>query len=161
MNCPCGSGDTYATCCQPVIAGERRAATAVELMRARYTAYTQVEMEFLFESLHPERRDENDRDGSRDWAENSEWHGLQIVETINGEADDEKGLVEFIASYTYDDKRKDYHEEARFEKFEGDWYFSEGKRAVQKPIVREEPKVGRNDPCSCGSGKKYKRCCGG
>ena len=28
------------------------------------------------------------------------------------------------------------------------------------PIVREEPKVGRNDPCPCGSGKKYKRCHG-
>ncbi|MGH4139865.1 tetratricopeptide repeat protein [Clostridium sp.] len=30
----------------------------------------------------------------------------------------------------------------------------------QEPIVREEPKVGRNDPCPCGSGKKYKKCCG-
>ena len=29
-----------------------------------------------------------------------------------------------------------------------------------KPIVREEAKVGRNDPCPCGSGKKYKKCCG-
>jgi hypothetical protein len=29
-----------------------------------------------------------------------------------------------------------------------------------KPFVREEPKVGRNDPCPCGSGKKYKKCCG-
>ena len=28
------------------------------------------------------------------------------------------------------------------------------------PIVREEPKVGRNDPCPCGSGKKYKKCHG-
>jgi preprotein translocase subunit SecA len=28
------------------------------------------------------------------------------------------------------------------------------------PIVREEPKVGRNDPCPCGSGKKWKRCHG-
>ncbi|MGC9454427.1 MAG: preprotein translocase subunit SecA [Phycisphaerae bacterium] len=27
-------------------------------------------------------------------------------------------------------------------------------------IVREQPKVGRNDPCPCGSGKKYKKCCG-
>ena len=27
-------------------------------------------------------------------------------------------------------------------------------------IVRETPKVGRNDPCPCGSGKKYKKCCG-
>ena len=31
---------------------------------------------------------------------------------------------------------------------------------VVKPIVREAPKVGRNDPCPCGSGKKYKKCCG-
>ena len=28
-----------------------------------------------------------------------------------------------------------------------------------KPIVNTEPKMGRNDPCSCGSGKKYKKCC--
>ncbi|HLL90938.1 MAG TPA: SEC-C metal-binding domain-containing protein, partial [Tepidisphaeraceae bacterium] len=32
--------------------------------------------------------------------------------------------------------------------------------AVIKPIVRDVPKVGRNDPCPCGSGKKYKKCCG-
>ncbi|RXM02456.1 hypothetical protein EO238_29585, partial [Citrobacter sp. AAK_AS5] len=25
---------------------------------------------------------------------------------------------------------------------------------------REEPRIGRNDPCPCGSGKKYKKCCG-
>jgi preprotein translocase subunit SecA len=30
----------------------------------------------------------------------------------------------------------------------------------QKPIVNKEKKIGRNDPCPCGSGKKYKRCCG-
>ena len=29
-----------------------------------------------------------------------------------------------------------------------------------RPVQREEPKVGRNDPCPCGSGKKYKKCCG-
>jgi preprotein translocase subunit SecA len=32
-------------------------------------------------------------------------------------------------------------------------------REAPKPIVRDVPKVGRNDPCPCGSGKKYKRCC--
>ena len=29
----------------------------------------------------------------------------------------------------------------------------------RQPYVREEPRVGRNDPCPCGSGKKYKKCC--
>ena len=40
-----------------------------------------------------------------------------------------------------------------------------GQSTVENPelnrtVVREEPKVGRNDPCPCGSGKKYKNCCG-
>ncbi len=29
-----------------------------------------------------------------------------------------------------------------------------------RPFVRDQPKVGRNDPCLCGSGKKFKKCCG-
>jgi len=31
--------------------------------------------------------------------------------------------------------------------------------AVSSPMVVHTPKVGRNDPCPCGSGKKYKKCC--
>ena len=34
------------------------------------------------------------------------------------------------------------------------------KTEVNKTVVNEGPKVGRNDPCPCGSGKKYKNCCG-
>jgi len=30
----------------------------------------------------------------------------------------------------------------------------------QAPVVHQAPKVGRNDPCFCGSGKKFKKCCG-
>jgi len=33
-------------------------------------------------------------------------------------------------------------------------------RGKKKPVKRDVPKVGRNDPCPCGSGKKYKKCCG-
>ena len=38
----------------------------------------------------------------------------------------------------------------------------QGRRTEEKVSTyhREEPKVGRNDPCPCGSGKKYKKCCG-
>jgi preprotein translocase subunit SecA len=35
-----------------------------------------------------------------------------------------------------------------------------GDDAVPKTVRRDEPKVGRNDPCPCGSGKKYKKCHG-
>ena len=30
----------------------------------------------------------------------------------------------------------------------------------KKPMVRNTPKIGRNDPCICGNGRKYKKCCG-
>jgi preprotein translocase subunit SecA len=36
----------------------------------------------------------------------------------------------------------------------------EKKKPVKQPSRRSEPKVGRNDPCPCGSGKKHKKCCG-
>lgn len=55
----------------------------------------------------------------------------------------------------------------RFEVFEDEeeWLEMAGwnpieEMTVQQPYVRESPKVGRNDPCPCGSGKKYKKCCG-
>ena len=39
-------------------------------------------------------------------------------------------------------------------------YFEPFRRAVvQMPLRRQGPKVGRNDPCPCGSGRKYKQCC--
>ncbi len=38
-------------------------------------------------------------------------------------------------------------------------HFEEQRKLARTPIKREEPKVGRNDPCPCGSGKKYKKCC--
>ncbi|MCK5913478.1 MAG: SEC-C domain-containing protein, partial [Desulfuromusa sp.] len=37
---------------------------------------------------------------------------------------------------------------------------SDGGEQAKKPATREEDKIGRNDPCPCGSGKKYKKCCG-
>ena len=35
-----------------------------------------------------------------------------------------------------------------------------GMKKVGSTIIRKDEKVGRNDPCPCGSGKKYKKCCG-
>ena len=41
-----------------------------------------------------------------------------------------------------------------------DGHLSEKEGGMNKTVVNNEPKVGRNDPCPCGSGKKYKNCCG-
>lgn len=160
MNCPCGSQAPYADCCRPVIKGERRAASPEQVMRARYTAYTQVEMDYLRESLHPDRRQGEDLESSRKWAAESEWLGLEIVAATEVAEEDTAGQVEFVALYRQEGQDHRYHEIADFEKVDGTWYFTEGQPGVRKPFVREEPRTGRNEPCPCGSGKKFKRCCG-
>ena len=83
--------------------------------------------------------------------------GLEIV-AAKGGPDDSEGQVEFIARFREKGVKKAHHELAEFKKEAGRWYFTDGKSAPQRPLV--SAKVGRNDPCSCGSGKKYKKCCG-
>jgi SEC-C motif-containing protein len=158
--CPCNSTKPYDECCGPVIDGTRDASTAEELMRARYTAYTRVEMDFLLSSLHPDKRGEHDTAATTKWARSSEWLGLDVLSKDEGGAGDEKGWVEFKAIYRQKGVRHTHHEIAEFRKQEGTWFFYDGSAAVPETYRRSAPKVGRNDPCPCGSGKKYKKCCG-
>ena len=54
--CPCASGKPFGECCGPFLDGTRKAATAAELMRARYSAYAVGNVDFLFASSGPEVR---------------------------------------------------------------------------------------------------------
>mgnify|MGYP003342658194 CR=1 FL=1 len=47
MDCPCCSGKSYESCCAPVIRGQRKAASAEELMRSRYSAYALGEIDWV------------------------------------------------------------------------------------------------------------------
>jgi len=157
-HCPCGSTRTYSDCCEPVITGTQPAETAEQLMRARYSAYTKAEMDFVFNSTDPANREGYDHDGTRAWAENSEWLGLEIISTVKGGADDSNGEVEFMARFKENGTLREHHENALFKRKEGIWYFSDGVMVKPKPVT--VTKVGRNDPCPCGSEQKYKKCCG-
>jgi SEC-C motif-containing protein len=144
-----------------VINGTTPAATPEALMRSRYSAYAMQAMEHLKESLHPEHRADYDDDGAKQWAESSEWMGLEIRSTSGGGPDDEEGTVEFLARYRRKGGEKlAHHEEARFTRHKGRWYYVDGRMVTAGTVRNDGPKVGRNDPCTCGSGKKYKKCCG-
>ena len=156
--CPCGSDIPYAECCEPVITGVRPAQTAEQLMRARYSAYVGVQMDFIFESTHVDHRKGYDHAGTKQWAEESEWQGLEIVSTKNGGAGDATGEVEFIARFSDKDQSTEHHEIGHFIKENECWYFTDGRMVRPKPMA--VAKIGRNEPCSCGSGLKYKKCCG-
>ena len=152
-NCHCGADITYEQCCEPIIAGKQAAATAEQLMRARYSAYASAEIDFLHDSLHPDGRAEFDFESTKSWAESSTWQELRILSSKAGTIADKVGSVEFSAQYVDDDGKTHLHSErSQFKKVDDQWYFCDGQNINLN-------KVGRNDPCSCGSGKKYKKCC--
>jgi SEC-C motif-containing protein len=157
-NCPCGSGAVYADCCEPVITGARPAETAEQLMRARYAAYVGVQADFLFDSTHPDHRQGYDHKGTKEWAASAEWEGLEIIDRQKGGEGDAEGEVEFIARYREKGALHEHHELAHFKKDKGAWFFTDGEMVRPKPIT--STKVGRNEPCPCSSGAKYKKCCG-
>ena len=164
--CPCHSGKAYGDCCGPILGGTQAALTAEALMRARYTAYALDNVDFLYASSGDAVRAELDPEGSHKWARNSVWTGMEVLDVQGGGVDDDEGTVEFVAHYTVKQRPFSHHERSVFRRVGGEWRFIDGElitpEAGQKgvPFVREAPKVGRNDPCPCGSGKKYKHCCG-
>ncbi|MDA3926431.1 MAG: YchJ family protein [Kiritimatiellae bacterium] len=157
--CPCGSKLDFDQCCEPFLLDIKKPKTATQLMRSRYTAYAMGTVEFLFKTSSPKVKKEFDADSSRKWAESAKWTGIEVIKEIEGTAKDSKGTVEFIAHYTVNETDFNHHERADFAKIDGEWMFMDGKIFGPEPKRREEPKIGRNDPCICGSGKKYKKCC--
>src|SRR5215211_3976051 len=156
--CPCGSGASFATCCEPIIKGTRESETAEEMMRARYSAFVTGAIDFIVASTHSQTRKEIDVSFIRDWSQNSEWRGLQILETkvIN----DSKAFVSFEAHFTQNGQEQNHREKSLFEREDGEWRFVDGNELKNPTVRHETPRPGRNDPCPCGSGKKYKKCHG-
>lgn len=165
MICPCQTLESkpknYADCCGPIHEG-KPAPTAEKLMRARYSAYATLKIPFISSTQITHNAEEFSEAEALKWAESSNWKGIKIVSTKNGTEADAKGIVEFEAHYQDKASQKDlvHKETSLFEKVDGKWLFKEGNIAGAQAVKRLEPKIGRNDPCSCGSGKKFKKCCG-
>lgn len=158
MTCVCGLGPSTETCCLPIIQGTAPAKTAEALMRARYAAYVLQEVDFILDSVHPDSPGEADRRTTEAWSKNAEWKGLEVVSTQGGGENDDVGIVEFIARFEVQSTAQQHHEKARFTRHNKKWMYLDGEEIKPLPIKREGPRVGRNDPCPCGSGKKYKKC---
>lgn len=156
--CPCGSNTSYQDCCGRFIEHRALPATAEELMRSRYTAFTQNNFDYLDETSHTEASQPNDTQSNRDLISNFKWVGLEIVQKEMGTESDVEGYVDFIARYQAGNNEHAIREKSLFKKDGDRWLYVNGKSlALPK---KNTPKVGRNDPCPCGSGKKYKKCCG-
>ena len=160
MTCPCNSGAALEACCGPYLSGAAWPETAAALMRARYAAFATGNVDFIHDSHEPSGQEDLDREATKAWSEKSTWLGFEILEQEGGGPDDEEGTVEFVARYEIEGKPFEHREVASFQKIDGRYYFVDGVIVGPGTFRREAPKVGRNDPCPCGSGKKHKKCCG-
>ncbi len=155
--CPCHSGKQYNECCGPFIEGKSLPQTPEQLMRSRYSAYTVFNIDYIGRTMRgPALKDFNKRE-TENWARQIEWQGLEILKTGMKDHD---GFVEFIANYSNSGTAEQIHELSEFHRKDGKWYYIDGKDPSRSTMPAQHNKQGRNDSCACGSGKKFKKCCG-
>ena len=149
MNCPCQSGQTFDRCCGQFISHRELPENAVLLMRSRYSAHALAEHAYLIETWHPDFRPQQ-----LDFDARVRWINLEI---IHSEQQEQQALVEFEASLLLHDEVSAMRERSNFVFQQGRWLYTSG-----EPLAaRFAPwKPGRNQGCPCGSGRKFKRCCG-
>lgn len=156
--CPCCSGESFEACCALYVDGEP-APTAEALMRSRYTAFTLGRLDYVEKTITENAAAMFNRVDMEHSLRGVEWQGLEIRDTKGGGPDDETGVVTFAFSYRVGGRVMTQLEIANFVRNDGLWLFDDSEINPKSPPVRVQ-RIGRNDPCPCGSGKKFKKCCG-
>ncbi len=118
-------------------------------MRSRYSAYTRGDLEYLEQSWHPDFRPPD-----LQLDPGICWLGLAV---FSHEQRDDRATVEFEARLLAGGRVDAIHEKSRFLRLQGRWLYTDGDRLLP---TFESWKPGRNEACPCGSGFKFKRCCG-
>ena len=150
--CPCGSGQNLDKCCGLILAGAP-ALTAEALMRSRFTAFYNGNMDYIAQT-------QSEPMTGGGGGNPVEWVDLEVLGATGGGVGESIGTVEFRARFRHEGRLSIHHEVSNFRRENGRWLYRDG---VVKPQKEGMPagKVGRNDPCPCGSGRKFKKCCGG
>jgi SEC-C motif domain protein len=152
QSCPCGSKKKIQYCCGKYLAGKETPATAEQLMKSRYTAFCQGNIDYLIATLHLDKRQSTDRQELAKTIKNTSWLGLTIINKSQGTKNDSLGFVEFVAVFRTNEPQQ-LHERSRFQKIDGQWFYVDGE--ILPDLIPQ-----KNDNCWCGSNKKYKKCHG-
>ena len=118
-------------------------------MRSRYTAHALREAGYLVETWHPDYRP-----AQLDLDPRIRWIGLDIIASKPGQT---KAQVEFEATLLLNGQVSAMRERSDFVLHHGSWLYTSGEQ-LEPRFAPWKP--GRNQDCPCGSGLKFKRCCG-
>lgn len=148
QQCPCGSGLAYCQCCEPLHGGEP-APSPERLMRSRYSAYTLGLIDYLVDTTLPAQRASLEREAMEQWSRQSAWLGLDVEHAPPPAGD--HAQVMFSARWADPDGQQLSHRECSDFVFKfNKWFFVDPTHPLR---------TGRNEPCPCGSGRKFKQCC--
>ena len=116
------------------------------------------------ETTHPAYREDLTAQMLEEQTRDVHWLRLDMGPCEKDQPEGENGelfdTAEFYAYYELEGSVRQIGERSFFQRKDGKLYYVDGVARRPKAYRRPEPKVGRNDPCPCGSGKKYKKCCG-
>ncbi len=154
--CPCGLKNDFQECCGRFINNIDIPQTAEQLMRSRYSAYSMANVDYIEQTMRGRALEGFDKVNAKQWALTVDWQNLNVIQSHPDKNNTNIAYVEFIASYLHNQQLEKIHELSCFEKINDRWYYVDG----EKPKTLHKNKVGRNESCPCGSGKKYKKCCG-
>jgi SEC-C motif-containing protein len=111
----------YTECCGPLHDGTTTAATAERLMRSRYRAFAVGDPAYLLATWH-----ESTRPGALTLDDDVRWTGLDVLSTTGGSMFATEGTVEFRAHHVRDGRAGAQHENSRFVREGGRWFYVDG-----------------------------------
>ncbi len=126
-------------------------------MRSRFTAHVVRDLRHLHRTYAGTMRQpfvEEPADGDE-----LKWTRLVVHAHETGPKPD-TAFVDFTAYFAHEGTEQPMAEKSEFARVDGAWIYTRAVRNGPAPVKSAGPKVGRNDPCPCGSGRKYKQCCG-
>ncbi len=119
--CPCGSNKKYKKCCGVIIAETKKAETPEQLMRSRYTAYTQANMTYIQASQSGPAALKFNLASSLQWAESVQW--LSLVVKKSWLESNTVGFVEFVVSFQDQSGVQHMHDVSEFRLQDGSWFY--------------------------------------
>lgn len=138
--CYCGSLKSFETCCEALLSGDKKASSAEMLMRSRYSAYVTKNASYLNETSTA-----NVPEVIFTALDTLVWLKLDVQSSTETE-------VTFCAYFKDNETVEVMKEHSFFIEEEGQLKYDRGESL--------DVTIQRNEACPCGSGKKYKKCCG-
>jgi len=151
--CPCGSNSNYEQCCGLYIEKKELPTTPEQLMRSRYTAYSQANINYIKSTMKGKALVSFNEKDAQQWAKSVSWIGLEVKQAYMESPT--LGFVEFAASFIEGNQLKKIEETSEFYQMNGVWYYLDG---VRPKTLHPKTIIGRTNPCPCGSGSKFKNC---